>query len=168
MKFKWKKILEPRVVVHCEIKEDALILYEKAFKRKYKRRLTPGERVYVKHALKDDMYIRPALCDYCNKADLNPILTVLKFKDIVKKKNKETKHKTEVYHFLIHKEGSGFWTDCVEIEGCQTQAEDMSYLMNNVEEVLLIYLESIGKNCTVTRRRSIREKLIEVYVKLNN
>ncbi len=45
------------------------------------------------------------------------------------------------YHFKIHKEGSGFWAKCVELEGCQTQAESKVTLLENMREALNLYLD---------------------------
>gem|GEM_PF-3794280 len=30
-----------------------------------------------------------------------------------------------VYHFHIHQEGSGYWTECVELTGCVTEADSL-------------------------------------------
>ena len=46
-----------------------------------------------------------------------------------------------VYHFRVHKEPSGFWTECVELEGCSTQGENMDELKRNIREALELYLE---------------------------
>ena len=44
------------------------------------------------------------------------------------------------YHFKVHKEEIGFWAECVELEGCQTQADTMEELQKNMSEVLNLYL----------------------------
>ena len=44
------------------------------------------------------------------------------------------------YHFKIHKEKSGYWAECVELEGCQTEADSLIELYSNMEEVLNVYL----------------------------
>lgn len=45
------------------------------------------------------------------------------------------------YHFKIHKEGSGFWAECIELSGCFTEADSMEELRENMEEALNLYLE---------------------------
>jgi antitoxin HicB len=44
------------------------------------------------------------------------------------------------YHFKIHKEGSGYWAECMELDGCQTQADSLRTLRKNMERVLNLYL----------------------------
>src|ERR1044072_6950595 len=45
------------------------------------------------------------------------------------------------YHFKIHKDPrGGFWAECVELEGCQTQGETMEELRANMPEALDVYL----------------------------
>ena len=45
------------------------------------------------------------------------------------------------YHFKIRKERSGgYWAECIELEGCRTQADSREELMSNMEEVLNLYL----------------------------
>lgn len=45
-----------------------------------------------------------------------------------------------LYHFKIHKEIDGYWAECLELDGCQTQADTVSELKTNMEEVLNLYL----------------------------
>ncbi len=45
------------------------------------------------------------------------------------------------YHFKVHKEGKHFWTQCIELEGCVTQAENMKTLLENMQEVLNLYVQ---------------------------
>tara|TARA_R110000868_G_scaffold155691_6_gene382154 strand:- start:22045 stop:22473 length:429 start_codon:yes stop_codon:yes gene_type:complete len=44
------------------------------------------------------------------------------------------------YHFKVHCEDGGYWAECLELEGCQTQADDLVELQANMEEVLNLYL----------------------------
>lgn len=44
------------------------------------------------------------------------------------------------YHFKVHKEKNGYWAECVELEGCQTEADSLIELYSNMEEVLNVYL----------------------------
>lgn len=45
------------------------------------------------------------------------------------------------YHFKIHKEGAGYWAECMEIPGCTTQAESVNELNQNLKEVLNLHLD---------------------------
>jgi predicted RNase H-like HicB family nuclease len=45
------------------------------------------------------------------------------------------------YHFKIHKEGQAFWAECIELEGCVTQADSIEELCDNMYEALNLYIE---------------------------
>lgn len=45
------------------------------------------------------------------------------------------------YHFKVHKEGNGFWAECIELSGCITQADSMEELRKNMQEALNLYIE---------------------------
>lgn len=45
------------------------------------------------------------------------------------------------YHFKIHKEGDGFWAECIELPGCVTQGNTKEELHENMEDALNTYLE---------------------------
>ena len=45
------------------------------------------------------------------------------------------------YHFKIHKEGKGFWAQCIEIPGCLTQGSSKEELFSNMQEALNIFIE---------------------------
>lgn len=45
------------------------------------------------------------------------------------------------YHFKVHKEGDGFWAQCMELEGCITQADSMEDLRKRMIEALNLYIE---------------------------
>ena len=45
------------------------------------------------------------------------------------------------YHFKIHKEGNGFWAECIEIPGCVTEGDTKEELFENMRDALNIYLE---------------------------
>ena len=46
-----------------------------------------------------------------------------------------------VYHFRVHKGRDGLWTECVELQGCSTQADTIEELQRNAREALNLYLE---------------------------
>jgi antitoxin HicB len=45
------------------------------------------------------------------------------------------------YHFKIHKEGKFFWAQCIELEGCITQAHSLAKLHVNMQEALNLYIQ---------------------------
>lgn len=45
------------------------------------------------------------------------------------------------YHFKIHKEGKFFWAQCIELEGCITQAHSLKALHENMQEALNLYIQ---------------------------
>jgi predicted RNase H-like HicB family nuclease/DNA-binding XRE family transcriptional regulator len=45
------------------------------------------------------------------------------------------------YHFKVHKEGKGFWAQCMELEGCITQGRSLEELYKNMEEALNLYIQ---------------------------
>lgn len=45
-----------------------------------------------------------------------------------------------VYHFKVHKESRGYWAECVELKGCQTQGDTMEELKINAGEALNLFL----------------------------
>jgi predicted RNase H-like HicB family nuclease len=45
------------------------------------------------------------------------------------------------YHFKIHKEGDGFWGECLEIPGCVTQGDSREELFGNMQEAINTCLE---------------------------
>lgn len=44
------------------------------------------------------------------------------------------------YHFKIHKEAQGFWAQCIELNGCVTQANTKEQLLKNTSEALNLFL----------------------------
>ncbi|MCD4819115.1 MAG: type II toxin-antitoxin system HicB family antitoxin [Candidatus Cloacimonetes bacterium] len=50
------------------------------------------------------------------------------------------------YHFKVYKEDDGFWSECLELEGCNTQADTLEELKNNMTEVLNLYLSEPQKS----------------------
>lgn len=45
------------------------------------------------------------------------------------------------YHFKIHKEADGFWSQCLEIPSCMTQGDSKEELLFNMQEAINTYLE---------------------------
>lgn len=44
------------------------------------------------------------------------------------------------YHFKVHRDEKLFWAECVELEGCLTQAKTEKALQKRMKEALNIYL----------------------------
>lgn len=45
------------------------------------------------------------------------------------------------YHFKVHKEGKGYWAECMELVGCITESDSMEELQRNMQEALNLYVE---------------------------
>lgn len=45
------------------------------------------------------------------------------------------------YRFKIHKEGNGFWAQCLELPGCVTQGDSLEKLFANMQEALSLFLK---------------------------
>lgn len=45
------------------------------------------------------------------------------------------------YHFKIHKEGDRFWAQCLELDGCITEADSREELDKNMHDALNLYIE---------------------------
>jgi antitoxin HicB len=49
------------------------------------------------------------------------------------------------YHFKVYKEDHGYWAQCLDFEGCQTQGDTIEELEKNLKEVLDLCLnEPLG------------------------
>lgn len=46
-----------------------------------------------------------------------------------------------VYHFEVFKDSGKYWATCIELDGCNTQADSREELKRNMAEVLNFYLE---------------------------
>lgn len=45
------------------------------------------------------------------------------------------------YHFKVHKEGEGFWAECLELPGCITEGDSKEELFENMKDALNTFLE---------------------------
>ena len=72
------------------------------------------------------------------------------------------------YHFKIHKEGKGFWAQCIELEGCVTQADNLKELKTNMQEALNLYIEEDENSedlaCLPNNSIKIEKNIIEIPV----
>jgi predicted RNase H-like HicB family nuclease len=44
------------------------------------------------------------------------------------------------YHFKVHKEGKGFWAECLELKGCITEGDSIEELNTNMQDALNLYV----------------------------
>jgi len=44
------------------------------------------------------------------------------------------------YHFKIKKESNGYWAECLELEGCNAEADTMAEVETNMQDALNLYL----------------------------
>lgn len=70
------------------------------------------------------------------------------------------------YNFKIHKESKGYWAECIELEGCRTQGNNIEELKYNMSEVLNLYLAEDADSVLVfPKPKKIKSKnIIEVEV----
>ncbi len=72
-----------------------------------------------------------------------------------------------VYHFKVHKEAGGYWAECVELEGGQTQGDTLEELKSNAVEALNLFLaepEETGVVFPLPQRKKKDSKLLQVPV----
>ena len=50
------------------------------------------------------------------------------------------------YHFKLYKEQVGYWAQCIELSGCQSQGNTLEELKINLEEALSLYLNEPGSS----------------------
>ena len=72
------------------------------------------------------------------------------------------------YHFKVHQEKAGYWAQCVELEGCVTQASTKKQLQINMQEALSLYISerSNSKDLAVMPNKKIKpaENIVAVSV----
>lgn len=74
------------------------------------------------------------------------------------------------YHFKIHKEGKGYWAECLELKGCRTQGESMEELEQNMAEALNLYLDEPADSTVVfplpqrTLKRGCHEVAVDPHI----
>lgn len=71
------------------------------------------------------------------------------------------------YHFKIHREKNGYWAECIELEGCRTQADNRKALLSNMKESLDLFLSEPESSAVIfpEPRKNIKSKdVVEVQV----
>ncbi len=53
------------------------------------------------------------------------------------------------YHFKIYKERNGYWAKCIELQGCNTQADTLEELKINSTEALNLFLNETFDSKTI-------------------
>lgn len=71
------------------------------------------------------------------------------------------------YHFKIHQESNGYWAECIELEGCSTQADTREILEKNMSEALNLFLsepESSNYIFSKPKKMKLNSNIKEVVV----
>jgi antitoxin HicB len=71
------------------------------------------------------------------------------------------------YHFKIYKEKKGYWAECLEIEGCLTQADSRLELNENMKEALNLYLSEPEDSSIIFNmplKKNTAKNVVEVKV----
>jgi len=45
------------------------------------------------------------------------------------------------YHFKVHKEKTGYWAECIELQGCISEGDTLGELKENLADALNLYLD---------------------------
>lgn len=72
-----------------------------------------------------------------------------------------------MYHFRTHKEKSGWWGECVELEGCRSQGDTAEALKRNLKEALDLYLDEPEESHVIfppPLRRLVGRNIITIEV----
>lgn len=78
------------------------------------------------------------------------------------------------YHFKVHKEGAGFWAECLELPGCLTEGDSREELFENMQDALNTYIEEPKDSKylanmpddSITKSRSIVEVPVDPSIAL--
>ena len=73
------------------------------------------------------------------------------------------------YHFKIHQEKTVFWAQCIELEGCFTQADTKKELFVNMREALNLYVSerSSSKDLAAMPKKNIKHAKNIVAISLD-
>lgn len=74
------------------------------------------------------------------------------------------------YHFKIHEEKPGYWAECIELKGCNSEGDTMEELQNNLQEALDLYLsEPSNSNLIfpIPKSQARKKGIIQVSVSPN-
>jgi antitoxin HicB len=72
-----------------------------------------------------------------------------------------------VYHFKVHKEKDGYWAECLELNGCFTQGDNMEEIYANAREALNLHLaepEDSGVLFPLPGSRKTKKNIIAIHV----
>lgn len=48
---------------------------------------------------------------------------------------------SRVYRFQVHNDDDGLWAECIDVDGCHTQADSMKELRKMAKEAIELFLE---------------------------
>jgi antitoxin HicB len=76
------------------------------------------------------------------------------------------------YHFRIHKEKNKYWAECLELDGCFTQADSLPELHENMREALNLYIQEPDNSrfvaplpdATIKKTRTVVEVPLEPHI----
>ncbi len=71
------------------------------------------------------------------------------------------------YHFKVHKEGRGYWGECIELKGCLSQGGNSVALRKNLSEALNLYLDEPEDSKLILplpRRKVSGKNIVEIGV----
>jgi antitoxin HicB len=70
------------------------------------------------------------------------------------------------YHFKIHRDKDGLWSECIELKGCVTQANSIKELKINMQEALNLYLDEPENSKLANPTLLKLQKLKEIFPNL--
>lgn len=71
------------------------------------------------------------------------------------------------YHFKYWKEGVGYWSKCLEFDGCYTQGKTIEELHHNMHEALNLHLDEPANSKTILplpKKKLKGRNIVEVHV----
>lgn len=79
------------------------------------------------------------------------------------------------YHFKIHRENGKFWAECLELEGCLTQADSLEELHEMMKDALNVYIDEPGDSKrlaklpddSIKRSKTIAEVTVDADIALS-
>lgn len=69
-----------------------------------------------------------------------------------------------LYHFKVYKERTGFWSECLELNGCYTQGVTIKELEENIQDALHTYFDDPVLISFPKLSSREPDSLIEVFV----
>jgi len=71
------------------------------------------------------------------------------------------------YQFKVHREKKGYWAECKDLPGCQTQGDSLDELKQNAEEALNLFLDEPESSSAIfSLPRKHREQNADLIVQV--